>query len=125
MVSRTYTTREDGGTYGDILPLYPPRGWPERHFSGVRVNEQFRVNVGLYNGTDAPATQRLELYRADGSLAGTKEVLLAPYESRQTPLGELFNVENGLYGLSVHSDSGVWPWVSIVDNRTGDPTNLW
>ena len=125
MVSRTYTTREDGGTYGDILPLYPPRGWPERHFAGVRVNEQFRVNVGLYNGTATAATQRLELYRADGSLAGTKEVQLAPYGAPQTPLSGRFAAGDGVYGLSVHSDSGVWPWVSVVDNRTGDPTNLW
>ena len=49
----------------------------------------------------------------DVSLAGTKDVLLAPYESRQTPLGELFNVEQGLNGLSVHSDRGVWP-VSVA-----------
>lgn len=125
MVSRTYTSREDGGTYGDILPLYPPRGWPARHFAGLRLSEQFRVNVGLYNGTSRSATHRLQLFRQDGSIAGTRDVVLAPFESLQAPLGELIHVPHGLYGLSVTSDAGVWPWVSIVDNRTGDPTNLW
>jgi hypothetical protein len=128
MVSRTYTTRADGGTYGDILPLYPPRGWPSRHFAGIEVDSAFRVNVGLYNGSDATSTLALRLFRADGTLHGETRVTLAPRESRQRGLPQLFSaMADGIYGLSVVplDGTGCWPYVSLVDNVTGDPTNWW
>ncbi|MEA2338182.1 MAG: hypothetical protein QOE82_2189, partial [Thermoanaerobaculia bacterium] len=128
MVSRTYTTRADGGTYGDILPLYPPRGWPSRHFAGIDVGSAFRVNVGLYNGSDAPSTLALRLFRTDGTLHGETQVTLAPRESRQRTLSQMFTeIPNGIYGLSVVplDGTGCWPYVSLVDNVTGDPTNWW
>lgn len=128
MVSRTYTTRADGGTYGDILPLYPPRGWPSRHFAGIEVSAAFRANVGLYNGSDAPSTLALRLFRVDGTLQGETHVTLAARETRQRGLSQLFTaIPDGIYGLSVLplGGSGCWPYVSLVDNVTGDPTNWW
>lgn len=128
MMARTYTTRADGGTYGDVLPLYPPRGWPVRHFAGIEVNDAFRVNVGLYNGTDAPSVVTLKLFRDDGTAAGETHVTLAPRESWQRGLRQLFaDVADGVYGLSVVpiAGNGCWPYVSTVDNITGDPTNWW
>jgi hypothetical protein len=129
MVTRTYTTREDGGTFGEMLPLYPPRGWPTRHFAGVEVNDAARVNVGLYNGSATPTRSALRLYDIDGTLTAEQGVSLAPRESKQMALNEILNVElpAGTYGLSVVTVEGVgsWPYVSTVDNRTGDPTNWW
>ncbi len=73
--SRTYTTRPDGGTYGGMLPFYPPGGWPVQHFAGLEVNPEQRINVGLYNGiAEHPVTHRLLLYAADGTLAAAREV---------------------------------------------------
>jgi hypothetical protein len=127
--SRTYTTREDGGTYGDILPLYPQRGWPYRHFSGIELNTNVRVNVGLYNGTDSPSTIELRLYSQSGELAATRHLELAPRGSFQAGVRQLLGdaIPDGLYGLSVVSTTGqgVWPYVANVDNITGDPTNWW
>jgi hypothetical protein len=36
-------------------------------------------------------------------------------------------IPNGIYGLSVVplDGTGCWPYVSLVDNVTGDPTNWW
>lgn len=129
MVARTYTTREDGGTYGDTLPLYPPLGWPVRHFSGIEVSDQFRVNVGLYNGLNSQSTLTLQLFDSKGLLATENRVTLSPKESTQRTLRELFGVDlpTGTYGLSIIPADGqsCWPYVSLVDNVTGDPTNWW
>lgn len=129
MVSRTYTTREDGGTYGDILPLYPPRGWPERHFAGVEMSEAFRVNIGLYNGSDLPSKIIARLFDANGALVAEKTIALEPRASLQSSIRQFFGgqLKNGLYGLSFVSleGAGCWPYVSTVDNITGDPTNWW
>jgi hypothetical protein len=129
MVSRTYTTREDGGTYGDILPLYPPHGWPVRHFAGIELNDNFRVNVGLYNGADQESRIALRLYDEDGLLAVEKIVTLEARQSFQSNLREMLggNLKDGIYGLSfvTLNGPGCWPYISTVDNVTGDPTNWW
>ncbi|HYS55799.1 MAG TPA: hypothetical protein VER58_18725 [Thermoanaerobaculia bacterium] len=129
MVSRTYTTREDGGTYGDILPLYPPRGWPTRHFAGIELSDGFRVNVGLYNGSDSPSRIVARLYDENGGVAAEKIIALEPRASRQSSLRQFFDadLQNGIYGLSFLTleGAGCWPYVSTVDNITGDPTNWW
>jgi hypothetical protein len=137
--SRTYTSRDDGGTYGGMLPLYPMGGWPVQHFAGVEVSDQFRVNLGLYNGHGEHAiTHRLTLYAADGSVAATTELELAPFESWVRPLRQVLGLgpdalPDGSYGLTVlpldDESAGVkgrsWAFVSMIDQQTGDPTNWW
>ena len=131
--ARTFTRRSDGGTFGEMLPFYPPRGWPVQHFSGIGVNTRFRVNVGLYNGLERAVLNRLQLYDAKGVLVGEKKVLLTPKESLQEPLAFFFGTElsAGFYGLSVipedvkDSPGRSWAYVSTIDNVTGDPTNWW
>jgi hypothetical protein len=126
--TRTYTTREDGGTYGEVLPLYPPNGWPSRHFPGIEVNSRFRVNLGFYNGSSAQSKAALKLYKADGALAAERILELDPRESAHNSLQQLFGeLDEGLYALSVITleGTGSWPSVSTVDNITGDPTNWW
>ncbi|MEA2338098.1 MAG: hypothetical protein QOE82_2105, partial [Thermoanaerobaculia bacterium] len=128
--SRTYTTRADGGTFGDMLPFYPPQGWPVQHFSGIDVGSRFRINVGLYNGSNATTTNRLFLYDANGAIVAQRDVDLASHASLQAPLASLMNVASlpaGIYGLSVIpvGDGRSWAYVSLVDNISGDPTNFW
>jgi hypothetical protein len=137
--SRTYTTRADGGSYGEMLPLYPYEGWPVQHFAGIEVGRQFRINIGLYNGNKGHAiTHRLSLYRTDGTLYAQHEVTLKPWESIQERIEKMLGVPYdsipaGTYGLTVlpldDKEKGVegrsWAYVSLVDNVTGDPTNWW
>ena len=136
---RTYTTRADGGTYGEMMPFYPPYGWPVQHFAGLEIGPRFRLNLGLYNGDpDHAIRHRLTLYAADGTKVAEREVTLAPHASVQerleTMLGRpLDSFAEGTYGLSVlpldDTPNGVqgrsWAYVSMVDNVTGDPTNWW
>jgi len=137
--SRTYTTREDGGTYGGMLPLYPPGGWPVQHFAGIEVGDTFRVNVGFFNGDhDHAVAHRIMLYAADGSEVAERILTLQPLASFQRRLEHLFGVEvgtvpAGTYGMTVlpldDPEQDVkgrsWAYVSLVDNVTGDPTNWW
>ena len=128
--SRTYTTRADGGTLGDMLPFYPAHGWPLQHFSGIEVGSRFRINVGLYNGSSVTTTNRLFLYDANGTLVAQRDVDLGSHASLQAPLASLMNVASlpaGIYGLSVipNGDGRSWAYVSLVDNISGDPTNFW
>ena len=137
--TRTYTTRDDGGTYGGMLPLYPPHGWPVQHFAGLVVSSAFRINVGLYNGDAEHAiTHRLTLYDADGVKVAENELTLDPWANLVEPLETVLNLPkgslaNGTYGLTVlpldDEANGVegrsWAFVSLVDNVTGDSTNWW
>jgi len=133
------STRADGGTYGGMLPLYPPHGWPVQHFAGLVVSDAFRINVGLYNGdADHAIVNRLTLYSADGTKVAEKEITLQPWANLVESLESLLDLASGsladgTYGLTVlpldDPDNGVegrsWAFVSLVDNVTGDSTNWW
>ena len=137
--TRTYTTRSDGGTYGEMLPLYPPHGWPVQHFAGIEIAPAFRINLGLYNGDKEHAiTHRLMLYTANSTLAAQREIVMQPWQSKQERLETMLGIPvgslaTGTYGLTVlplddpeHGIQGrAWAYVSVVDNVTGDPTNWW
>jgi hypothetical protein len=131
--ARTYLTRADGGTVGDILPFYPTDGWPVQHFSGIRCDSAVQVTIGLYNGAAYPVTNRLLLYDANGQSLGQKEVVLPSRGSSQVKLTDLTSScsSPGPYGLSVipldkpGQQGRSWAYVSILDNATGDPTILW
>jgi len=136
---RTYTTRADGGTYGEMTPFYPPNGWPVQHFAGLEMTPQFRVNLGLFNGNyDHAITHRLTLYAADGTKVAEREIVLQPRASLQDRVEKMFDkpldsFPTGTYGLTVlplddeasDVEGRSWAFVSMVDNVTGDPTNWW
>jgi hypothetical protein len=137
--ARTYSTRTDGGTYGEILPLYPEGGWPVQHFAGIEISAKFRVNLGLYNGDKAhPIVHRLTLYAADGGKVAEREVTLQPWENDVRRLEVWLGLQpgqiaDGTYGLTVlplddsaHGfDGRSWAFISLIDNVTNDPTNWW
>jgi hypothetical protein len=135
--SRTYTTRPDGGTYGGMLPLYPRCGWPVQHFAGLQVDDGFRINVGFFNGDhDHAVDHRVTLYSEDGQVVAERTFTLEPLASLQRELTRFFGLDDlaeGAYGFTVmpldDPDTGVqgrsWAYVSVIDNRTNDPTNLW
>lgn len=135
--SRTFTTRQDGGTYGEMLPLYPERGYPEQHFAGIEVSPQFRINVGFFNAQARSQLITVKLFAGDGTLVAEKTLNLGPWQSLQQRLEDLFGKPRGFfpagtYGLSVlpqADQSGEagrsWAYVSLVDNITNDPTNWW
>ena len=91
----------------------------------------------MFNGYhDHAVAYVVSLYSADGQLAAERTVTLEALGSFQRELKKFFqsdDIEDWLFGLTVlpldDADSGVqgrsWAYVSIVDNRTNDPVNLW
>lgn len=135
--SRTYTTRADGGTYGGMLPLYPPGGWPIQHFAGLEASDNTRINIGFFNGDhEHQITSRVTLYDASGSQVAQRHVTLSPLASLQREISHFFHLSGldpGSYGLTVlpiddpaaDVQGRSWAYVSVIDNTTNDPTNLW
>ena len=135
--SRTYTTRRDGGTYGAMLPLYPPGGWPVQHFAGLEASPSTRINIGMFNGNhDHPIAHRVTLYNAEGELVAEREITVDSLDLVQEELTQFLErgaLPPGTYGLTVvplnNADTGVegrsWAYVSVIDNKTNDPINLW
>lgn len=139
--SRTYSVRPDGGTYGSMLPLFPPNGWPTQHFAGIEASETSRVNIGLFNGEgELETSYRIQLFAEDGSEVASRTVTLSPRGAMQQEIGTFFDgveLASGTYGLTVlpldeelpdgtvlHQGRS-WAYVSVVDNQTNDPINLW
>jgi hypothetical protein len=121
-----------------MLPLYPPGGWPIQHFAGVEIGPGQRVNLGLFNGdAERTTTFQLSLYSSDGTIVAATEWSLATHDSVQLRLERFFSLEPGAlpagtYGLTVLPLDNVdgtsgrsWAYVSVIDNTTNDPINLW
>jgi PKD repeat protein len=126
VTSRTYTTAEGGGTYGQSID-------PVTSFAndsivpGLRSDSSFRSNVGFVNGSDAAITVTTTLLSADGTVIGTAQVSLAPRSQVQYAVGALFPSADtphaGTLTLLAHTDDApaLFAYGSIVDNGSGDP----
>ncbi len=138
--SRTSTTRDDGGTYGSMLPLYPAGGWPIQHFAGIEISDVSRINLGFFNGDhDHAISHRVSLFDGTGLLVAEREFILDSLDSRQMEIHAFFEgfvLPEGSYGLTVLPLDGFeadgtwfrghsWAYISIIDNRSNDPFNLW
>jgi hypothetical protein len=117
----------NGVTVADVLPLFPPRGWPERHFAGIDQHPGITFSIGLYNGMDEDATVEIRLYGENGGLAGTREVTIGRRDIVEATLHDLFGDQpDGLYAISfLPSRGSCWPWVSSTDLLSGDITSYW
>ncbi|MGA7616372.1 MAG: hypothetical protein WBX15_14450, partial [Thermoanaerobaculia bacterium] len=114
------------------LPFYPIKGYPVQHFAGIVIGENARVNLGLYNGLSYAVPEQLTLYDAEGTQVASVTVTVQPHETLQSPIQSFVgDLPDGVYGLTVlpqkteAGPGGSWAYVSIVDDKTGDPTNFW
>lgn len=144
VTSRTYNlmgenpwTLPVGASFGQFVP-----GIPESDAIGygqegrlIQLTQQaastldgFRTNVGIVNTTGIPIDIRIDLYRSDGTLLGTKsgsDTNLPPYGFRQ--LTQIFsawgNVADGYAIVKTTTSSGrLIAFASVIDNHnSGDP----
>ncbi len=130
VTSRTYNN-SSAGTYGQLIPGVPAGGGLAPGSSGLLIglenDDDFRTNIGVANGSDAPATVAVDLYAADGTLLGTKQVSLARWG--WTQLNGVFSTIGAsdlALGFAVvrnlSASAAVHAYASVVDARTGDPT---
>ena len=126
VTSRTYTTADGGGTYGQSID--PVNSFANDSFvPGLRSDSSFRSNVGFVNGGDTQLTVTATLLSDTGATIGTTQIGLSPRSQVQYAIGALFPAANtprpGTLTLLAHADgpANLFAYGSIVDNASGDP----
>ena len=137
VTSRTWTPRDEGGSYGLSLPGEPVG---DASFAGsgqvgtqrVVVNQRsgFRANFGVVNVSPVAATVLVEIFAADGELApgdSSFTLDLEPFGMTQVNdiLKRLTNGERE--GLIIRagvtsSEGAILTYLTDVDNTTNDST---
>lgn len=126
VTSRTYTTTESGGTYGQSIDPVQSFGY-DSIVPGLRSDSSFRSNIGFVNGGDAPINIGVTLLNNWGQTVATASLTLQGRAQTQTSLSGLFpkiDTSNlGTFTLQAHTDNAatLFLYGSIVDNRSGDP----
>jgi PKD repeat protein len=126
VTSRTYTTTDGGGTYGQSID--PVTSFAnDSYVPGLRSDSSFRSNVGFVNGGDTQLTVTATLLSDSGGILGTTQIGLSPRSQVQYAVGALFPAANtpraGTLTLLAHADGSpnLFAYGSIVDNASGDP----
>jgi PKD repeat protein len=126
VTSRTYTTTDGGGTYGQSID--PVTSFAnDSYVPGLRSDSNFRSNVGFVNGGDTQLTVTATLLSDSGGILGTTQIGLSPRSQVQYAVGALFPAANtpraGTLTLLAHVDGSpnLFAYGSIVDNASGDP----
>jgi len=128
VTSSTFTTNnicpDRGGTLGQFIPASETSeaGTRQRLYHVVQ-NAAFRTNLGLASVTRDPANITVVVRDANGNILGQTTTSLGIFGWRQ--IGAIVTAVNG--GLTddayidVTSDRPLLTYVSIIDNKTGDP----
>jgi hypothetical protein len=84
----------------------------------------FRANVGFFNPNPSTVTVRVEARNADGTVVGSNVITLQALSQQQNSIGTYFpgvDVSNSpVLSLSFDASSGIFAYVSEVDNSSGD-----
>ncbi|MFI5120552.1 MAG: hypothetical protein ACHQM4_09075 [Thermoanaerobaculia bacterium] len=121
-----------GGSVGQALPAFGPADFASmtpKTLAPIRENASFRTNLVLANATDAPLTAHVNLFAADGTLLGTRDVDLPPLGmtqlSRVAAVLGAPTLDVGRLAVSTSTPGGlVAAYASVIDNATNDPRTL-
>jgi PKD repeat protein len=124
VTSRTYTSVEGGGTYGQSID--PVAAFGQRMFvPGLRHDDDFRTNVGFVNGGNETESVTVTLLSPFGVELGRTTINLQPGVQAQYSVTGLFpNAAVGAgFTLYAEGDANaqLFAYGSIVDNDSGDP----
>ena len=125
VTSRTYTTDEQGGTYGQSVDPIEAFG-NEMFVPGLRSDVNFRSNVGFLNGGTEAEQLTIALLSPAGFELASTTIVLQPKELMQQAVTALFpgvSASAGNFTLSMRGDANakVFAYGSMVDNASGDP----
>ena len=145
--SRTYA-KVFAGTFGQFISAVPmtkfatnalstipipgiPIEEPSRILSLQQVaqSSKFRTNLGIVEGSGQPASGRIRIFNALGTLLKEVPFSLLPGEHRQMNrfisdpnFGGITSLEDGRIEIEIDSDTGaVTAYASVLDNLTTDP----
>jgi hypothetical protein len=116
------------GTVGQQVDAIADEGFFARgSILGLRQDDEFRSNVGLFNPEPFGTTVALTLRLGDGSAIGEARVAVPPLGYVQRNLAHLFpGVElpgGETLTLSIHSeDVDIFAFAAVIDNVSQDPT---
>ncbi|HEY0156352.1 MAG TPA: hypothetical protein VGF28_03585 [Thermoanaerobaculia bacterium] len=132
VTGRTYTSVENGGSYGQFIPGVTPAegtGLGEKALQVMQLEEsgRFRSNVGLAELSGKSATVRLTLHLPDAKFTPSIDVELAPNEFTQlrpilglNPGRQTYNAR--IEVQVVAGEGRVTAYGSVIDNESKDPT---
>ena len=125
VTSRTYTTDENGGTYGQSVD--PIEAFGNQMFvPGLRSDFNYRSNVGFLNGGTEAEQLTISLLSPSGFELASTTITLQPNELMQQGVTVLFpsvSASAGSFTLQMRGDANakVFAFGSMIDNASGDP----
>jgi len=125
VTSRTYTTDERGGTYGQSVDPVEAFG-TELFVPGLRSDVGYRSNLGFLNGGNETEELTVTLLSPAGFELASTRVTLQPNELSQQSVTSLFpqiSASVGSFTLYVRGDADakLFAFGSMIDNASGDP----
>lgn len=113
---------DSGVVASQRVPVYRVSTGPESaRLRDLRVDEEFRTNLGLANASSSSVVITLSLRRSGGRAFATTTVVLGPGEHRQQPLQTFFPVLESASAVEVvaePSGPGAVVYASVLDNET-------
>ena len=128
--TRTFSS-EAGGTFGQhiggVAADQTLAAGDTAVLAGLAGNGGFHTNLGVLNLGDLPLTVRFQLFVADGTALGERQLTVAArgYAQQVSVLATLTGaVVRGGYALVSSDDAGAafTAWASVVDDVSHDPT---
>ncbi|HYK01975.1 MAG TPA: PKD domain-containing protein [Thermoanaerobaculia bacterium] len=124
VTSRTYTSVESGGTYGQSID--PVAAFAPRMFvPGLRHDDEFRTNIGVLNGGNETENITVTLLSPFGTELGRTTITLTPGLQVQYGVTALFPNAAVGGGFTLHAEGDanaqLFAYGSMVDNKSGDP----
>lgn len=123
VTSRTYTSVNGGGTYGQSID--PVSVFSKSAFvPGLRHDASYRSNIGFVNGGDATETFTVKLLSQSGNELARTTLTLGAKSQSQYAVNALFsNVGTNPFTLQIEGDANasLFAYGSMVDNASGDP----
>jgi hypothetical protein len=122
VTSRTYTSVENGGTYGQSIdPLAQLAN--AMFVTGLRNDATYRTNVGFVNGGTESETFTVSALSPSGSELGRTTVTLSPGAQTQSAVTALLPGVSGNFTLMMQGDGSaeLFAYGSMIDNQSGDP----
>jgi len=122
VTSRTYTSVESGGTFGQSIdPIAQLAN--EMFVPGLRDDASYRTNVGFVNGSNDAETFAVIALAPSGTELARTAVTLAPGEQIQSSVSALLPGVSGAFTLFMQGDgdAALFAYGSMIDNTSGDP----
>ncbi len=128
LASRTYNDQASG-TYGQFIPA-----WAEENFlrpnevgyiSQIVSNSNFRTNMGFTEFEGKNTQVKVEIFSSEGTKLGEKNYNIEGYKNLQingvfSDLGISGDVSYSFAKITNLSGGSLFPYASVVDNKTGD-----